>query len=144
MTSVPFDLPSFAVTRIFTLDDVLVVSAQAIAREAMCPLCHDRSTSIHSTYTRTLSDLPVSQRAVRLILRVRRFRCLTALCSRRTFAERLPLLTAPHAQRTTRLTTTLHLFADNLSAQLGAGLLRKMRKDGNAPIRPIFLVQYAR
>jgi len=44
---------------------------------------------VHSRYYRRPADLPSLGRAVRVSLRVRRFYCRNAACSRRTFAERL-------------------------------------------------------
>jgi hypothetical protein len=47
------------------------------------------SESIHSHYLRTVADLPEVGQLVILKLRVRRFFCRNALCTRRIFTERL-------------------------------------------------------
>lgn len=53
----------------------LTLSARSRAHGAICPCCGSRSTSVHSSYIRTVADLPVSGRNVLLRLLVRRFRC---------------------------------------------------------------------
>src|SRR5262245_17490047 len=53
----------------------LTVAVESTRRTAPCPLCRRRSTRVHSRYVRTLADLPWAERAVRLRLTVRRFRC---------------------------------------------------------------------
>lgn len=93
----------------------MVISAHSVQTQAACPACLILSERVHSYYTRTPKDLPLTNKAVRLILSVRRFRCLNKQCSRQTFVERLPEIVAPYAQRTIRLNDTLKIFADNLS-----------------------------
>jgi len=59
---------------------------------------------------RTFQDLPCSGRPVRLRLTVRRFRCGTTDCPRRTFAEQVDGVTRPHGPRVQRLELTLDAF----------------------------------
>jgi transposase len=59
---------------------------------------------------------------VRLVLRVRRFRCLNARCMTQTFAERLPQVVRPAAQRTVRLTMALQQLGLTLGGEAGARL----------------------
>lgn len=103
-----------------------MVTASPTCLTAVCPACHQVSQSIHSYYTRSPHDLPVSGQAVQLTLRVRRFRCRNQDCQQQTFAERIPEVVARYAQRTVRLTTTLTLFAVVLSGQAGSRLLGKI------------------
>ena len=70
---------------------------------ARCPRCQTPSNTLHSRYIRRPADLPCAGRAVKLELRVRRFRCQNAQCPRRTFADRLPRLLPSRARRTRRL-----------------------------------------
>lgn len=69
---------------------------------ARCPLCARLATRIHSHYTRTIADLPWGTYKVRLHLRVRKFFCRLANCSRRIFVERVPELAVTYARRTVR------------------------------------------
>jgi transposase len=65
----------------FTLDRVETVGAgmemfvRPVGRTSACPDCGELTSRIHSRYRRSLGDLPLAGRPVRLILMVRRFRC---------------------------------------------------------------------
>jgi len=59
---------------------------------------------------------------VRVRLTVRRFRCGTPACERRTFAEQVPGVTEPHRQAVRRLETLLGAFGAALGGQAGARL----------------------
>jgi transposase len=69
------------------IDDTIQLTVRAAAEVAACPLCGALSRRVHSRYTRNVSDLPSSGRAVRLLVVTRRFRCQAAHCPRRIFSE---------------------------------------------------------
>ena len=88
---------------------VLIILARPSSGTADCPLCGSASTRIHSTYQRSLADLPSHGRAVTIKLSTRRFRCALATCSRRIFTERLAATAGrPFARRTARLEGIVH------------------------------------
>jgi transposase len=120
MFSLPFELPGFTVTQVEAGEKTVIIGATAQQTTAICPRCQHPSQSIHSYYHRAPQDLPVSGKTVRLVLRVRRFRCQNPTCSQRTFAERRPEVLASHAQRTERLTSTLVHFAGGESSEPAA------------------------
>lgn len=94
---------------------------------ASCPVCGQASARLHSRYLRTLADLPWGGRAVRLLLRVRRFRCSRPECPRRIFAERLPDLVEPYARKTMRLhEEVLELVGFALGGEAGARLIGRL------------------
>jgi hypothetical protein len=103
MDTVPFDLPGCRLDAVQPSDERLLILAHAVGDSAAYPDCGARSRRVHSYYTRSPADLPVSDRAVHLRLRLRRFRCTTDACPKRTFAEPVPGLIAPRARRTRRL-----------------------------------------
>jgi len=143
----PFILPGCSVDTIRTVASVLLLEAHTTAPTATCPDCRQPSARIHSRYTRLLRDLPVTQQAVRVLLRVRRFFCMTSRCPRRTFAERLPELAPFRAQRTVRLTQTIHVLgialggehaarvADQLGMHLSGDTLLRIVRATPAPER---------
>jgi transposase len=94
-------------------------------RQPVLPGSRD-SHRIHSYYTRSPADLPISGLRVQLVLRVRRFRCSNRQCSRHTCVERLPEVVPLQARRTTRLCVLLDCIACTLSAQAGAHLVKHM------------------
>jgi transposase len=74
---------------------------------ACCPCCETTSSRVHSRYVRTVDDLPMHGRRVRLRLTVRRFFCDNEGCARRTFAERFDGVAETYARKTSRLVEAL-------------------------------------
>jgi transposase len=120
MFCLPFELPGFIVTHVESGEKTVIIGATAQQTTAICPRCQQPSQSVHSYYQRSPQDLPVSGKTVRLVLRVRRFRCQNPQCSQRTFAERHPEVLASYAQRTERLSSTLVHFAGGESSEPAA------------------------
>jgi transposase len=112
--------PGFTIKDTTITATLMTITAVATMPAAACPACGTPSSHIHSYYTRSPRDLPISGRAVRLELHVRRFRCREAACARVTFAERLPDLLAATAQRTVRLNTALTDLGMALGGEAGA------------------------
>src|SRR5579885_2729724 len=125
LPTLPFSLPGFAIEQITTLRTILTITACATRLTAVCPSCQHVSRRVHSYYTRSPQDLPVSGHMVHLVLRVRRFRCLNPACPRQTFAERLPDLPVS-ARQTTRLAKLLDCIAVVLSGQAGERLTEQL------------------
>lgn len=130
--TIPFELPGFQIHAIVRHDQTLIIQAQSSATQSCCPDCGTASSRVHSYYTRSPRDLPCNGRAIRLVLRVRRFRCLKAHCQRATFAERLPQLVPVRGQRTQRLTDTLRAVAFELGGEAGERILMHLRMTWSA------------
>ncbi|HEY4388828.1 MAG TPA: ISL3 family transposase [Ktedonobacteraceae bacterium] len=109
-------------TQIERQADQLVLHVTATSSTAVCPLCQQPATHLHSRYRRAVKDLPCVGQQVRLILHVRKFFCETADCVRKVFAERLPQLVAPWAQMTSRLSEALQTIGMATCGKLGARL----------------------
>jgi transposase len=104
---------------------VRIVASNA-AGAASCPRCGRASSSVHSRYTRVLSDLAISGRRVEIKLRVRRWRCLDEDCPARTFVEQVDGLTVRHARRTIPLRQALEQVALSLAGRAGARLCGRL------------------
>jgi transposase len=122
-----FPLPGFVVEHVTPANSMLLIDARASTPAVACPDCHTLSTCVHSRYTRQLRDLPVVEQPVRLRLHVRRFRCTTPTCPRRTCAERLPALAPVYAQRTVRLTETVRVLGGETGGEAGARMATRLR-----------------
>lgn len=107
-------------------EDQLVLHVTATSPSALCPLCQQPATRLHSRYRRVVKDLPCAGQHVQLILHVRKFLCETVTCVRKVFAERLPHLVEPWAQMTTRLTQALQLIGLATCGRLGARLAAQL------------------
>src|SRR6266702_6912315 len=109
---------------------VEVISTQPVAH---CPGCGSPSDHIHCQYQRTVHDVPCGGRTVVLRLRVRKFVCRTATCSRKVFAERLPDLVQPWARVTTRLLEELKAIGLSASAEVSERLAPRLGMKVKAP-----------
>ena len=120
------DLPGCCIEQVSSTQDMIVITARATASSACCPDCQQPSTRVHSYYQRSPMALPSSGRPVRLLLAVRRFRCPNPACGRKTFAEPLPLLVAPHAQRTRPVQDLLRVLGEVVGGEAGARLSHRL------------------
>ncbi|MGG2463845.1 ISL3 family transposase [Streptomyces sp. RGM 3693] len=118
--------PSIADVAVLSVDvniEIVRVDAQCTTVGAACPVCRAWSTRVHSSYLRFPADVPSAGRRVVLRLRVRRFRCRNAACTRRTFVEQISGLTRRYGQRTERLRSTLAAVGLALAGRAGARLV---------------------
>jgi transposase len=82
---------------------------------ADCSGCGASSARIHSRYERRISDTAIADQQTVLHLSVRRFFCVTADCSKATFAEQIPDLTFRHG----RCTMLLRGIRETIALALG-------------------------
>jgi transposase len=120
-----FTFAGFEIQHITSREAVLTIMARALSTVEICPTCGMATSHMHSYYTRSPQDLPISGQQVQLMLRMRRFRCLNPQCPRQTFAERLPELPVS-ARQTSRLGTILESIAVVLSGQAGSRLAEQL------------------
>ena len=106
--------------------DLLSIAAHGTRPGNRCPDCGRASRAVHSRYQRKPADLPSLGRRVGVSLRVRRFYCRNTKCARRTFAEQLPELVAPHARRTRRLAAAQAQVGLALGGEAGSRLLQHL------------------
>jgi transposase len=104
--------------------ETVILRAFGTTPEGRCPACGTASRTVHARYVRRPRDVPWRGRAVRLVLIVRRFRCVAARCSRRTFAEDFTPRLPRHARRTSDATELLVQLACPVSGEVGARIAR--------------------
>ncbi len=113
------DLPDVQIEEVEVAFEI-TLTLRTTSPMARCPSCGTQSSHIQSRYTRTLRDLPSIGRPIRLIMHVRRFFCKKSTCAQKIFAERLPELCRPYAQRTNRLQEALSQLGLRVGGQAGA------------------------
>ena len=104
----------------------MVFSVASMSPKAHCPSCGSASARTHGGYRRSLADLPIAGRPVRIEVGVRRFCCGNPGCGAVTFAEQIPGLTAPFARRTPELTERLAAIGLALAGRAGSRLAAKL------------------
>lgn len=119
---------------------IVHVSVRVAALGAPCPRCGHWSNAFHSNYLRSIADLPIADRQVVVRLVVRRFRCREKTCSRRTFAEQVPVLVDRYARRTRRLRSDFEEIGLMLGGRPGSRLSSRQKK----PISRMTLLRLVR
>jgi transposase len=116
------------------------IAARPVAASAVCPGCGTVSGRVHGRYERRLLDTAAGGCEVVICLQVRRFRCLSPDCPKRTFAEQVSGLTSRHARRTPAVTTVLEAVALALGGRPGARLSQRLA----APASRMTLIRLVR
>lgn len=83
-------------------NNILYIYCQSEKNEASCSYCNEISSSVHSTYTRTIKDLSIQQYEVKLVVTVNKYFCNNEKCEHKTFAEKFDFV-KEKAVRTKRL-----------------------------------------
>ena len=120
---VPADL---VVEQVLPAPDCLTILCRSRVTAPLCPGCGQPSSRLHSSYLRRLADLPWQGRSVQVEVQVRRLRCGRPGCAHRIFAERLPAVAGPYAQRTARLGSLQHHIGLALGGKAGARLAERI------------------
>jgi len=114
------------VAQLSITDDLLRIHVVATTERSLCPLCAEAATHVRSYYTRLVMDLPCAGHRVQLILHVRKFRCDTASCPRKVFAERLGSFVEAWARKTTRLREAIEAIGLATCGEGGARLANRL------------------
>ncbi len=96
------------------------LDAEVVTDNARCPSCNSVSSKVHDRYVRRPLDLPWRGRSVRLMLTVRRFRCVNSACKRATFAEDCGPNLPRYARRTLEANEHLLTIARTSGGEAGA------------------------
>lgn len=83
-------------------EKVLYIYCQRTSEFEKCSYCGHESAKVHSKYTREISDLPIAQYKVKLIVEVRKYTCENTGCRHKRFAEVMPFAQG-NSKRTERL-----------------------------------------
>lgn len=94
--------------------------------QATCPRCGCVSSSRHSSYVRTLKDLPAFGAAVSLKIRVARWRCRNRGCAVRFFTGDLPGIAEIRGRRTCRADGITQLMGHALGGRPGERIMSRI------------------
>ena len=128
---------SFAIRRIVLDGTAVTLEAEATTTTAACPACGIISQRIHDRYDRHPQDLPWRGCPVRLILRVRRFRCTNWACERATYAEGF----GPSLRRRARRTADVQSFLVQLAWMVGGEAGARLALAAGLPVSPDTLLR---
>jgi transposase len=113
------------------IDGAWHLDLRARRRSAVCPGCRHRSTAVHSSYRRTVADMPIAGAQVFIHLHVRRFFCRHAACLRRIFAERFPTLVPVRGRHSLGVRSALRQVGLAVGGRAGARLAQALGLPGS-------------
>ena len=90
------------VTKKEIIDGIMYIYCETKKQKTKCKYCGEESETVHSTYTRIISDLPIQNYKVKLVIKVKKYFCNNEKCKKTTFAEPLNFVDK-NAIRTKRL-----------------------------------------
>lgn len=103
--------------------DEVHIRVSSSRRTASCPYCGNSSQHIHSRNVRTLKDLPMQGKKVKILLEQKKYFCINEACAHKTFAERFDFF-EPKATKTTRLQEEILRVALTQSSMSASRYLR--------------------
>lgn len=71
------------------IEGTMYIYYETKRQNTKCKYCGKESQSVHSTYTRTIADLPIQNYKVKLIITVKKYFCNNDECNYKTFVESL-------------------------------------------------------
>jgi transposase len=119
-------LAGLRVRRVEDTGEAVVISASCTASSGCCPACGSASARVQGGYWRTVADGAAGGRPVLVVLRVLRFRCVSPLCPKVTFAVQADGLTSRYCRRSVPLTAMLTGFGLELAGRAGARLAGRL------------------
>ena len=108
------------------MPDSVHIYARCSLDSGVCPYCGYKSHKVHSTYIRTVSDLPILGRQTFLHLQMRKFFCHNDECSHKTFAEQPGIEVFRYRRRSRRCEVLVSKMALSSSAGVASSNLRLM------------------
>ena len=102
--------------------DSLIIGLIATDAVGTCPRCQTPTSRVHSFYQRTLADLPMSGKRIKLQVRLRKFFCPLADCPRKVFAQSCHSVCKPYARRLIRAEQQIQTIGLQAGAKPGSRL----------------------
>jgi transposase len=120
------DPESLRIEKFVSKNDLITIVVRSVLPTADCPICQHSSSSLKTRYLRQVADLPWHGVKIKLLLKVRKFRCRNDLCRRKVFCEQLSKVVAKYARKTCRLDEIISLLAFTLGGRSGAKFSTKL------------------
>lgn len=92
----PLFPPGFLLCGQQVSQEAVIIGLVATDTVGTCPLCQTLTSRVHSFYQRTLADLPMCGKRIKLLVRIRKFFCPLISCPRKVFAQTCSLVFRPY------------------------------------------------
>jgi hypothetical protein len=111
----------FNVLEINENETSILITVVAKSDTAVCPFCNTTSNKVRQRYTKTIQDLPINKKDVRLIIKSRVFYCFNTDCNHFSFNEQYEIV-KPLKKKTIRLIN--HIYeVTNANSYRKAGIM---------------------
>lgn len=112
-------LPDIRFSSPIISDQQILIPGNSRKKQAKCPCCKKKSTSVHSFYVRKIRDLSVGEYSVVIHLKVRKFYSENMKCDRKIFSEQPGKEVKAYARMTQRTKKKLEKVLIETSANKG-------------------------
>lgn len=112
------------VTKEEIIGETMYIYCETKRQNTKCKYCSKESQSVHSTYTRTIADLPIQNYKVKLIITVKKYFCNNDKCNHRTFAGTLEFV-----EKNAIRTKCLDDYINNIGLKVSSKEAEKQIKD---------------
>lgn len=120
-----FSLPNFHCTSYKEKDGCYYFRGKLKPSSCLCPTCQKKSVTVHSLYSKTVQDLPISGKPVFVVVNARRFKCKNKECSMIYFTQTSEFTTTG-STKTNRLEELIIDVATHTSLLQATDILRNM------------------
>ncbi|MEL7567544.1 MAG: ISL3 family transposase [Dehalobacterium sp.] len=114
------------ITQITEKSNGITIHLKSLTHSHVCPKCSEIATSYHSTYKRTIQDLPILGKSVYLNVTAYRYHCENSECDQKVFSEELSGFTGKYRRMTSRLEDFVITLALNTSCEGTARICKHM------------------
>jgi transposase len=120
------EIPGISLSAITLKNERAILQIGSTSHSSPCPKCNSYSFKVHSRYSRTISDLPLSGISAAVHLSVRKFFCASEACQQKVFSERFNKFVSPYGRRTLRLDHQLTTLGLKAGGNMGASIAMMM------------------
>jgi len=117
---------SLKITQVDEWDESITITLKSGKRSYLCPICGEEMRTYHGTYRRTVQDLPILQKNVKLKIIAYEYNCDNPGCEASTFVEEYDGFVGRHERMTHRCEDFVRALAFETNCEGAAMICRLM------------------
>ncbi len=106
--------------------DKIIIKVKSKTKSQFCPICAEESNYHQVTYKRTIDDLPLFGKTVKLIVTAYKYKCFNEECEQKVFCEDLHGFAGKHRRRSERCEELIAAIGLNTNCESGSLICRLM------------------
>jgi transposase len=116
----------FKITDIVEHESEIIIKLKSQTHRSICPSCGAEARTYHGTYTRTVQDLPILGKKVKLKITEYEYICENIECGVVSFTENYGGFLSPHERMTTRCADLIRVIALETSCEGASRICREL------------------